>query len=210
MIGTRSENREKKKHRKKLRKKRIIKFLIFIFLLVLFYHLIPLIKNINTSKMFKNKNINSDLYSFMDDKNSREEVYNKAIKLNNGSSANTCVYFVAEALRQNGEDIDSSVCNTSQLLGIMENEGWNKEYDVKKLKPGDICFTTDEKLNKKGTPTHTYIFMGWVTKGNYDYAYVCDNQAKDYKGKIYHIRNVTKIENVKGNQKEPFSFFVYR
>lgn len=216
MVGDRSELRAqlrrelKLKNKSKQKKKRRIKTLVLIFLLLLSYPLISSLKNIKSYKIFKNKNINSDLYNFMKDESSRTKVYNQAIKLNNGSSANTCVYFIAEALRLNGENIDNSICNTSQLLSAMENDGWNKQNDYKKLKPGDICFTTDEKLRKDGIPTHTYIFMGWLYKGRYDYAYICDNQAKDYKGKIYHLRNIIKTENVNGNQKEPFSFFLYR
>jgi hypothetical protein len=190
-------------HRSRVRKKRKRKkrLLFIVFLIIIFYFFISYIGN---------KNINSNLYNFMKVKSSREEVYSKAIKLNNGSSANTCVYFIAEALRMNGEKISSSICNTSQLLNAMEKDGWKKEKDYKKLKPGDICFTTDEKLNKNGIPSHTYIFMGWQSEGNYEYAYICDNQAKDYKGEIYHLRNITIAKNIGGSQKDPFSFFLYR
>lgn len=52
--------------------------------------------------------------------------------------------------------------------------------------------------------------MSWAEEGKYDYAYVCDNQAKDYRGKIYHIRNIKKTENINNYQKEPFSFFMYK
>lgn len=184
--------------KKRKRKKRL---LFIVFLIIISYFLISSLEN---------KNINSNLYNFMKNKSSREKVFSEAIRLNNGSSANTCVYFIAEALRMNGESIDNSICNTSQLLNSMEKGGWKKEKDYKKLKPGDICFTTDQKLNKNGIPSHTYIFMGWLSEGNYEYAYICDNQAKDYKGEIYHIRNITKAENVGINQKDPFSFFLYK
>lgn len=211
-VGDRAKQRTKGKaeYRTKAKKRRKIRFLVTISLLIISYPLISSLKNSNIYKIFKNRNINSDLYNSMKDTSSRERVYSEAIKLNNGSSSNTCVYFIAEALRMNGENVDYSVCNTSQLLSLMKKDGWKKEYDYKKLKPGDICFTTDEKLNKKGIPTHTYIFMGWRDENKYEYAYICDNQAKDYKGKIYHLRNITITENVNGNQKEPFNFFLYR
>jgi len=150
------------------------------------------------------------LYSTMMNKNDRTKALNRAIALNGGKPTNTCVYFLSEVLRMNGEKIDDTICNTTQILDIMKKEGWKKEKDYKKLKPGNICFTTDEKLNKNGIPTHTYIFMGWKEEGKYDYAYICDNQAKDYEGKIYHLRNIVKTETVKGYTKEPFSFFLYK
>lgn len=155
-------------------------------------------------------NLRENIYNSMLDSKTRTKTYNEAVKLNGGTSANTCVYFISEVLRINGMKIDDSICNTTQLLGIMKKEGYKKETDYKKLMPGDICFTTDEKLNKNGTPTHTYIFMAWKEDGKYDYAYICDNQAKDYAGNIYHIRNITKTDAKKGNQKEPFSFFMYK
>lgn len=49
-----------------------------------------------------------------------------------------------------------------------------------------------------------------VEEGKYDYAYICDNQAKDYEGKIYHTRNIKNIKNIKNSQKEPFSFFMHK
>ena len=53
-------------------------------------------------------------------------------------------------------------------------------------------FTTDGYGNKMVFQPHTYVFMAWVKEGNYDYAYICDNQTKDYENKIYHIRNIKK------------------
>lgn len=151
-----------------------------------------------------------NIYSSMINNENRMKAYNRAVALNSGKTTNTCVYFLSEVLRMNGEKIDDSICNTTEILGIMKKDGWKIERDYKKLKPGNICFTTDERLDKNGTPTHTYIFMGWKKEGKYDYAYICDNQAKDYQGKIYHLRNIAKVEKVKGNTKEPFSFFIYK
>lgn len=156
------------------------------------------------------QSLRENIYGSMLDSKTRLRAYNEAVKLNGGTSANTCVYFISEVLRINGIKIDDSICNTTQLLGIMKKEGYKKETDYKKLMPGDICFTTDEKMNKNGTPTHTYIFMAWKEAGKYDYAYICDNQSKDYGGKLYHLRNITKTETINGNAKEPFSFFMYK
>lgn len=157
-----------------------------------------------------NTRLTENIYNSMLDKNNRIKAYNKAVSLNNGTSANTCVYFLSEVLRMNGLNIDEHTCSTDQLIAILKNMGWKKETDYKKLKSGDICFTTDEKLREIGVPTHTYIFMSWVKEGSYDYANICDNQAKDYDNKIFHVRNIAKVDTVKGIQKEPFSFFLYK
>ncbi|MPW26115.1 hypothetical protein GC105_09955 [Alkalibaculum sp. M08DMB] len=94
-------------------------------------------------------------------------------------------------------------------MPLLQERGWKKERDYTKLKRGDVCFTTDSKGNKNGGPTHTFIFMGWVKEGNYDYAYICDNQTKDFDGKILHIRNIKNKGYFNGNGKDAFSFFMY-
>ncbi len=171
---------------------------------------VMLVHSFSESNKIHSHDLQDKIYNSMLNKDNRLKAYNKAVSLNQGYSANTCVYFLSEVLRMNGEKIDDNICNTTELLGIMKREGWKKEMDYKKLQPGDICFTTDEKLSSSGIPTHTYIFMAWKDTGKYDYAYVCDNQAKDYDGKIYHLRNISKVETIKGNIKEPFSFFIYK
>lgn len=187
-----------------------IKFILLITTLLLVTVCICLINYFIYVKTAPKQNLRENIYNSMLDSKTRIKTYNEAVKLNGGTSANTCVYFISEVLRINGLKIDDSICNTTQLLGIMKKEGFKKETDYKKLMPGDICFTTDEKLNKNGTPTHTYVFMAWEEEGKYDYAYICDNQCKDYGGKIYHLRNITKAETKNGNSKEPFSFFMYK
>lgn len=199
-----SDSEPKKKKRKKAKVKFIL-LAITIFLVGILINFVHCLKNDT-----EDYNMEERLYGSMMNKEDRMKAYNRAIALNDGKSANTCVYFIAEVLRMNGKKINDNICNTTEILGIMNKEGWKKERDYKKLKPGNICFTTDEKLDKNGTPTHTYIFMGWKEEGKYDYAYICDNQAKDYDGKIYHLRNILKTETVKGNSKEPFSFFIYK
>lgn len=198
----------KKKH--KIKKFNGTKFIISALILTIILPLIYLEQNLDNKNKNHNYKLRENIYNSMQIKENRVKAYNNAIYLNNGDSSNTCVYFLAEVLRMNEEKIPKDVCNTTELLGIMNKEGWKVEKDYKKLKPGDICFTTDENLNKNGTPTHVYIFMSWVEEGKYDYAYICDNQAKDYKGKIYHTRNIKNISNIKNSQKEPFSFFMHK
>ncbi|WP_286161337.1 hypothetical protein [Clostridium sp. KNHs214] len=199
--------------RKKLKKRNIkinrFKYKIMFLTLLIIILLIYFSSNLMNDKNYNYK-LGKKIYTSMNDKQNRTKAYVSAVYLNGGYSENTCVYFLAEVLRMSGEKIDVSVCNTAKILDIMKRDGWKIERNYKKLKPGDICFTTDELLNKNGTPTHTYIFMGWKKEGNYDYAYICDNQAKDYNGKIYHLRNITKAEKMGKNVKEPFSFFMYK
>jgi len=149
-----------------------------------------------------------EVYNFLENAENRKDVHAVATKLNNGSSANTCVYFIAEVLRRNHFKVPNEINNTSQLVAILKENGWKKQSDYKKLESGDICFTTASDGKKNGVPTHTYVFMKWVKEGNYDYAYICDNQAKDYKGKIYHIRNIKVVDKANGSSKDAFAFFM--
>jgi tetratricopeptide (TPR) repeat protein len=187
-----------------------IKYILIASALLFFIPLLYVELNFNSNDKVNSSELERKLYYSMSKKDSRIKAFNRAIVLNNGKSINTCVYFLAEALRMNGENIDDNVCNTSQLLDIMKKEGFEKEKNYKKLKPGNICFTTDERLTAMGAPTHTFIFMGWKEQGLYDYAYICDTQANEYNGNLYHLRNITKVESVNGNTKEPFSFFMYK
>jgi len=151
---------------------------------------------------------NKDVYNFLENEVNRKEVYNVAAKLNKGSSANTCVYFIAEVLRRNNFKVPSETNNISQFLSLLKARGFKKQSNYKELKPGDICFSTDDNGDKNGVPTHTYIFMKWVKEGSYDYAYICDNQAKDYKGKVYHVRNINVVDKANGFSKDAFAFFM--
>ena len=111
-------------------------------------------------------------------------------------------------LRRNDFNMPKGIANIAQMIAILEEEGWQKQRDYENLMPGDICFTTDGNGDKNGIPTHTYVFMKWVKEGNYDYAYICDNQAKDYKGNVYHIRNINVVARSNGFDKDAFAFFM--
>lgn len=198
------------KKRKKESKISSMKYVLVAFTLLFFLPLLYLERYYNFNDSSPSSNLSENIYSSMTEKDNRIKAYNRAIDLNNGSSANSCVYFLSEVLRMNDVKIADNVCNTTEILDIMKTEGFKKERDYKKLKRGDIVFTTDARLNSYGTPTHTYIFMGWQEEGQYDYAYICDNQANDYNGNIYHLRNIVKVETKDGNTKEPFGFFMYK
>ncbi|MFT5872544.1 MAG: hypothetical protein ACI8WT_001475 [Clostridium sp.] len=181
---------------------------LIIFVLVITSIVIMFQKNINPYIQGGNQFLNKNVYNFLEDTGNRKDVYATAIELNDGSSANTCVYFIAEVLRRNNFSLPNATSNTGQIISIFTEKGWKKQMDYKNLQPGDICFTTDVNGDKNGIPTHTYIFMKWVKEGNYDYAYICDNQAKDYKGKIYHIRNINVVTRSNGFDKDAFAFFM--
>lgn len=152
--------------------------------------------------------LSDHIYTYMKHKNNQEKVFYNAIALNENKSSNACVYFVAEVLRQNKISISNQTANTAQLISVLKEKGWKKDNNYRNLLPGDIAFTTDESGSKNGVPSHTYVFMGWVNEGSYDYAYICDNQAKDYDNNIYHIRNIKDSDKVNGVSKDAFSFFM--
>ncbi|HZK54299.1 MAG TPA: hypothetical protein VFC84_08920 [Desulfosporosinus sp.] len=177
-------------------------------LLIIILGVIIFAKDIKPSLQGGDPSVKQNVSNFLKDTENRKDAYAAGIKLNGGSSANTCVYFVAEVLRRSNFDVPIETCNIAQIIPIFEEKGWEKEKDYKNLTPGDICFTTDATGDKNGLPTHTYVFMKWVKDGQYDYAYICDNQAKDYKSKIYHIRNISVVTKVNGSDKDAFSFFM--
>ncbi|MFU0800125.1 MAG: Bacteriophage peptidoglycan hydrolase [Xylanivirga thermophila] len=187
------------KYMKKLR--RVLRNIIFIVIALLLVNRLILKPNAERHSI-------DQMYSYLMEAGNRDGIFTVAVALNGGKTINTCVYFVAEALRQNGIPISEGVCNTSQLMSALKERGWKENTNYKDLKSGDIVFTTDAAGNKDGTPTHAYIFMQWVEKGNYGYAYICDNQANDYGGNLYHIRNIKNTDNVNGAVKEAFSFFM--
>ncbi|MFL0247059.1 hypothetical protein [Candidatus Clostridium stratigraminis] len=156
----------------------------------------------------KDTNFNEKVYSYLKSSSHEKSVFNAAIILNGKTSSNSCVYFISEVLRRNGVEIPKEIGNTSQIVPLLQQKGFQKYTNYKDLQPGDIVFTTDESGNKNGVPSHTYVFMKWVEKGSYDYAYICDNQAKDYENQIYHIRNIKNKDSVNGIPKDAFSFFM--
>jgi len=152
--------------------------------------------------------LNRQVYAYMEKEGNQQQVFSSSISLNGNKSSNACVYFVSEVLRKNNIWVSKRTANTAELVSTLKYKGWKKKYNYEDLKPGDIVFTTDSSGNKAGNPSHTYVFMGWTSKDSYDYAYVCDNQAKDYGNEIYHVRNVRNIAYVDGKLKNAFSFFM--
>lgn len=151
----------------------------------------------------KQSDIQSSLYNYLTVSSNRKSVEMTARKLNRGNYHNTCVYFASESLRRVGYKVPKNVCKTRQLVSYLKSKGWKVSYNLNELKPGDICFTTNNAL---GSPSHAHVFMGWVKNGSVDYAYIVDNQSHDYKGNTYHIRNMKR----QLRDKEPTRFFMYK
>jgi hypothetical protein len=151
----------------------------------------------------KQSKLQTSLYNYLTVPANRKSIEKAARRLNRGSHHNTCVYFASEALRRVGFMVPKSVCNTRQLVPFLKSKGWRVSYNLHELKPGDICFTTNNDL---GSPSHAHVFMGWVKGGSIDYAYIVDNQSVDYNGNTYHIRNIRK----KLRDKDATRFFMYK
>ena len=123
------------------------------------------------------------LYAYLRYASNISSVLNRAVILHNGDPCNTCVYFSSEVMRRLGIAVPSSTANTGQYLYYLRTHAFIASYNIKELTAGSICFT---KPGLHGYyPTHTFVFMGWVTSGNYTWAYVADNQ-----GNAVHVRNM--------------------
>lgn len=147
--------------------------------------------------------LQASLYNYLTVEANRKSVEKAARKLNRGNPHNTCVYFISESLRRVGFIVPKRVCNTRRLVSYLNSKGWKVSYNLQDLKPGDICFTTNNAL---GAPSHAQVFMGWAKSGSTDYAYIVDNQSYDYKGKSYHVRNIRR----KQKDKDATKFFMYK
>lgn len=123
-------------------------------------------------------------------------VLNRAVQLHGGNPSNTCVYFSSEVMRRMGVYVPLSTCNTRQYLSFLRGNGWKTNYDIKKLTPGSICFTSNDWA---GYPTHTFVFMGWANS-SHTLAYIADNQ-----GNAVHVRNMGTTYYT-----DAFAYFMYK
>ncbi len=123
------------------------------------------------------------LYVYLRFATNISSVLNRAVILHNGDLSNNCDYFSSEVMRRIGVAVPSSTANTGQYLYYLRTHAFIASYNIRELTAGSICFT---KPGLHGyNPTHTFVFMGWVTTGKYDLAYVADNQ-----GNSVHVRNM--------------------
>ncbi|MCB2288267.1 hypothetical protein LGK97_00620 [Clostridium sp. CS001] len=144
----------------------------------------------------------SKLYEYLNIEENRVSVLKKAVELNGGSQKGITVYLLSEILRANTYDIPEKTSSVKELLTELTSMGFKKNTDFTQLEKGDICFTIDMP-DSPGTPSHAYIFMGWVEDDKTDYANICDGQVEEF-GNILHKRNLS-IETA---QKDKFSFFL--
>lgn len=139
------------------------------------------------------------LYDYMLNWDNAASVHNRAIALHSGITEDNCVYFQSEVLRRMGFDIENSMANVKDFSNLLPMLGFKKDTNISNLKPGDIVFTQGY--------THTYTFMGWVNPGNYDYAYIVDNQARLFNGQVYHVRKVDSYDPIQ--ETDAMAFFMY-
>ncbi|MBX4266960.1 hypothetical protein [Clostridium estertheticum] len=144
----------------------------------------------------------TNIYNYLNVETNRTSLLKKAITLNHGSKKGINVYLLSEILRSNTYAIPAETTTVKQLMAALISMDWKKNRDVSQLKKGDICFTTDMP-DKVGTPSHAYIFMGWVKEGKTDYANICDGQIEEF-GNILHKRNLS----IDTTDKDKFSFFI--
>lgn len=151
---------------------------------------------------------NVKLFDYLSREQNRNSVADSASVLHGGNLHNSCVYYAGEALRRIGVKIPDSMCQIPSFIDELKKQGFKNSYNLKDLKPGDICFTTDESGAVGGRPTHTYIFMGWASPG---VAWIADNQLYDY-GSVYHTRLIDfyYLNNQKDKPKEATAFFMYK
>lgn len=161
-------------------------------------------KDVNNKSKETGKNeeiaLNEKIAKYIQDKNNRQKSLKEAVSINKGSEKGVSVIFISQLYRNNGYDIPKNTISTKGLLEELKKKNWTKETDYTKLQKGDICFTT---VDSAGSPSHAYIFMGWVKEGKTDYAYVCDGQTSDYDSTL-HKRNLS----VSTAQKDKIAFFM--
>lgn len=156
----------------------------------------------------KSITLSTMLSDYLSTEKNRNSVAERANELHGGTLHNSCVYYASEALRRVGVEIPDSMSLIPPFIDELEKHGFKTSYDLDELKPGDICFTTDVNGVFGGRPTHTYIFMGWESKG---VARIVDNQLYDY-GDVYHTRLIDfhYLNNKKDKPKEATAFFMYK
>jgi len=142
------------------------------------------------------------IYEYLNKEENRTALLKKAISLNGGNRKGLNVYLLSEILRANTFAIPAKTTTVKGLLGALTSMDWKKNRDLNQLKKGDICFTTDMP-GKVGSPSHAYVFMGWVKDGKTDYANICDGQVEEF-GTILHKRNLS----ITTTEKDKFSFFL--
>jgi len=142
------------------------------------------------------------IFEYLDVEANRTTLFKKAVELNGGSQNGLTVHLLSEILRTNDVAIDANTNTVKKLMDSLTQVGFKKNTDATKLQKGDICFTTDMPGNA-GVPSHSYIFMGWVTEGKTDYAYIIDGQVEEFNN-ILHKRNLS----ITTTTKDKFSFFL--
>ncbi|WP_050607834.1 hypothetical protein [Clostridium niameyense] len=144
--------------------------------------------------------LNSQIAKYIENQSNREKSLKEALKINKDSNKGVSIIYISQILRDNKLNIPKNTISTKGLMQELEKQNWEKITDYKKLQKGDICFTTTDN---SGSPSHAYIFMGWINEGKTDYANVCDGQISDYSSTI-HKRNIS----ISTPEKDKIGFFM--
>ncbi|WP_300262323.1 SH3 domain-containing protein [Clostridium sp.] len=145
-------------------------------------------ENLSTNSNEFASDVNRRLYEYESVRSNQSNAMNEAIRLHNGDSSNTCVFFQGACLRAIGVPVPSHIGYTSNLWNWLENNNWEMHRDFSNLQKGDIIFAGEY---------HTMCFMGWKDKAN-GIAYVMGNEAYTY-GDAYAHRNLNGQAPTKEN-----------
>lgn len=156
----------------------------------------------NTANTIKTNVVPTKIYEYLNVEANRTSVLKKAVALNHGSKKGLNVYLLSEILRANTYAVPAKTTTVKQLMLALTSMDWKKNRNISQLQKGDICFTTDMP-GKVGSPSHAYVFMGWVKEDKTDYANICDGQVEEF-GNILHSRNLS----ITTTKKDKFSFFL--
>lgn len=144
--------------------------------------------------------LGKNIYTYMLNSGNQISVANTATLQHAGDPSNSCALFASELLRRMGVPIKQGTMQVTQLQSQLANLGFKKDTNLGNLKPGDIGFTVGM--------THVFTFMGWVNNGQFNYAYVVDNQAYKFHSQVLHVRRLDT--NSKDKDTDAAAFFMYK
>lgn len=144
--------------------------------------------------------LGKNIYYYMLNSENQVSVANTATLQHAGDPSNCCALFVSELLRRMGMPIPQGTMRVTQVESRLASLGFIKDTQLGDLKPGDIVFTQGM--------THVFTFMGWVNNGQFNYAYVVDNQAYKFHSQVLHVRRLDT--NSKDKDTDAAAFFMYK
>ena len=127
-----------------------------------------------------NNTTKGNILNILQYKTNRVNAFSEATQLH-GSIMDNCTYYLSSLLRMDGYDIPSGTGSVSGLNNWAHQNSWNFSTNLSNLKPGDICFASND---------HTFVFVSWYNKAK-GLANVNDNQLAYFDpGKATYIRDL--------------------